>query len=47
MILYHYYDKKTGPYKNLSDLSEEEANSILQRKNPVCRSKLRSRKKGV
>lgn len=23
MLLYHYYDKKTGPFKNLSDLSFE------------------------
>ena len=29
MLLYHYYDKKTGPFRNLSDLSEEEANQVL------------------
>ena len=29
MLLYHYYDKKTGPFKNLSDLSDEEANRVL------------------
>ena len=29
MLLYHYFDKKTGPFKNLSDLSEEEANRVL------------------
>lgn len=29
MLLYHYYDKKIGPFKNLSDLSIEEANRIL------------------
>ena len=29
MVLYHYFDKKTGPFQNLSDLSEEEANHIL------------------
>ena len=30
MYLYHYYDKTTGPFKNLSDLSIEEANKVLQ-----------------
>ena len=30
MLLYHYFDKKTGPFRNLSDLSEEEANKVLQ-----------------
>ena len=30
MLLYHYYDKKTGPFKNLSDLSDEEANKVLR-----------------
>ena len=29
MVLYHYFDKKIGPFRNLSDLSEEEANQIL------------------
>ena len=29
MLLYHYYDKKIGPFMNLSDLSIEEANRIL------------------
>ena len=29
MLLYHYFDKKTGPFKNLSELSEEEAERIL------------------
>ena len=29
MLLYHYFDKKTGPFRNLSDLSEEEANKML------------------
>ena len=29
MLLYHYFDKKTGPFRNLSDLSEEEANTVL------------------
>ena len=30
MFLYHYYDKTIGPFKNLSDLSVDEANSVLQ-----------------
>lgn len=30
MFLYHYYDKSIGPFKNLSDLSAEEANRVLQ-----------------
>lgn len=29
MFLYHYYDKEIGPFMNLSDLSNDEANSIL------------------
>ena len=29
MLLYHYFDKKTGPFRNLSDLSEEEAYKVL------------------
>lgn len=29
IYLYHYYDKTIGPFKNLSDLSDEEANKIL------------------
>ena len=29
IYLYHYYDKTIGPFKNLSDLSDEEANRIL------------------
>lgn len=29
MLLYHYYDSKTGPLHNLSDLSDEEANKVL------------------
>lgn len=27
----HYYDKTIGPFKNLSDLSIEEANKVLQK----------------
>ncbi len=30
MYLYHYCDKTIGPFKNLSDLSIEEANKVLQ-----------------
>lgn len=30
MYLYHYYDKTVGPFKNLSDLSIEEAGKVLQ-----------------
>jgi hypothetical protein len=29
MLLYHYFDKKTGSFRNLSDLSEEEARKVL------------------
>lgn len=29
MLLYHYFDKKTGPFRNLSDLSVEEAKKLL------------------
>ena len=30
MFLYHYYDKNIGPFRNLSDLSVEEANRVLK-----------------
>ena len=30
MFLYHYYDKSIGPFKNLSDLTAEEANKVLK-----------------
>lgn len=30
MYLYHYYDKSVGPFRNLSDVSVEEANAILE-----------------
>ena len=30
MLLYHYYDKTIGPFKNLSDLDREEADKVLQ-----------------
>lgn len=29
MYLNHYYDKKVGPFKNLSDVSTKEAKRIL------------------
>ncbi len=29
MYLYHYYDKETGPFRNLSNLSVEEAKEVL------------------
>lgn len=31
MYLYHYYDKKVGPFRNLSDLPVDEAADILDR----------------
>ena len=31
MYLYHYYDKTIGPFKNLSDCSQEEANKIMEK----------------
>lgn len=30
MYLYHYYDKSIGPFKNLSDLSIDDANRVLR-----------------
>lgn len=30
MYLYHYYDKTIGPYRNLSDISIEDANRIIE-----------------
>jgi len=29
MYLYHYYDKKIGPFRNLSNFNKNEANKIL------------------
>ena len=29
MYLYHYYDKTTAPFLNLSDLPQEQANQVL------------------
>ncbi|MBO4477871.1 MAG: hypothetical protein J5757_06040 [Lachnospiraceae bacterium] len=31
MILYHYYEKSRGPFKSISDLSDEEAEEVLRR----------------
>ena len=36
MNLYHYYDKKKGPFKNLSDWSVDEANKILDKIKNEC-----------
>ena len=36
MNLYHYYDKKKGPFKNLSDCSVDEANKILDKIKNEC-----------
>lgn len=30
MTLYHYFDRSTGPFRNLSDLSDEEAKTVLR-----------------
>lgn len=30
MYLYHYYDKETGPFRSLSDLSPEDAKAVLE-----------------
>lgn len=30
MNLYHYYDKKLGPFRNLSDLNVSEANEVIE-----------------
>ena len=31
MNLYHYYDKRSGPFKSLTTLSNEEAFSVLEK----------------
>ena len=36
MYLYHYYDKDFGPFKNLSDVSNEEVKDIV---NKIAREK--------
>ena len=30
MILYHYFDRRTGPFRTLSDLPEDEAKALLE-----------------
>ena len=30
MFLYHYFDRTIGPFKNLSDLSLDDVNTILK-----------------
>ncbi len=30
MLLYHYYEQAIGPFKSISDLSDSEAENILQ-----------------
>ena len=34
MDLYHYYDRTVGPFRNLSDVSVEEAKEILPEPTP-------------
>lgn len=29
MMLYHYFDSKTGPFRNLSNLTDEEADRVI------------------
>lgn len=41
MYLYHYYDKDIGPFKNISELPDEEAAALMERlavekKNAFC-----------
>ena len=41
MFLYHYYDKRTGPFKSLTALPEDEADKVLKeviekRPNSMC-----------
>ena len=31
MNLYHYFDKDLGPFKNLSELSEKEAEAVMRK----------------
>lgn len=39
MYLYHYYDKKVGPFRNLSDLEPGMAEAVLDsiRKEKPCK----------
>ena len=34
MYLYHFYDKRTGPFKSLSRLTLEEAKSVIEIESP-------------
>ena len=34
MYLYHFYDKRTGPFKSLSRLPLEEAKSVIEIESP-------------
>ncbi len=41
MFLYHYFDKKVGPFRNLSDLSVDAATEMLdtirkEKPNTLC-----------
>ena len=41
MYLYHYFDKRTGPFKSLTAISEEEARKVMEqikseRPNSLC-----------
>ena len=42
IMLYHYFDSKIGPFRNLSDLPDEEADRVIlqfrQQKNGVIPS---------
>ena len=31
MYLYHYYDKRSGPFKSLTALTPDEADSVLEK----------------
>ena len=31
MLLYHYYEKKNGPFRSISELSDAQANEVLER----------------
>lgn len=44
MYLYHYFDKRTGPFKSLTEVSREEAQAIIdkvkaERPNSQCASR--------
>ena len=31
MLLYHYYEKKNGPFRSISELSDAQAEEVLER----------------